>query len=71
MKFFIGNNLLTSKEIKETKTGGIQMYLIGNMYAGKKGEEILEKVSFSQHLPIQPLRKRLVRGIIMTSTQLP
>lgn len=43
MKFFIGNNLLTSKEIKETQTGGIQMYLIGNMYAGKKGEEILEK----------------------------
>lgn len=43
MKFFLGNNLLTSKEIKKTQTGGIQMYLIGNMYAGKKGEEILEK----------------------------
>lgn len=43
MKLIIGNNLLTSKEIKETQTGGIQMYLIGNMYAGKKGEEKLEK----------------------------
>lgn len=44
MKFFIGNNLLTSKEIKETQTGGIQMYLIGNMYAGKKEDgEKLEK----------------------------
>lgn len=44
MKFFIGNNLLTSKEITETKTGGIQMYLIGNMYAGKKEDgEKLEK----------------------------
>ena len=44
MKFFIGNNLLTSKEIKKTQTGGIQMYLIGNMYAGKKEDgEKLEK----------------------------